>query len=351
MKYRIATVAIGWLLAMPGMAQDAATRTVREAMVDSASALLASVAARGAMGADRHSSLALQLDNEQRVNWQFWPTERVGLPIENMNADQRMLVHKLLTSALSSNGYLKVVHIMQLEQILEMLDQGGVPRSVDHYVVALFGTPTLDSEWGWRFEGHHVSLNVAVSPAGVSVTPSFLGSNPAEVRSGPLAGFRVHGINEDLARDLVNSLGASERARAIIAPEPPSEIFTGNIRKDRSQWDLWIETLQPQGISVASLNEVQQHWVRRIIDEVVGNYRPELAAGVLQSIDLDELSFAWMGATEKGSPHYFRLQGTDFMFEYDNVQNSGNHVHAVWRSKSSDFGQRILERHYQSAAH
>jgi hypothetical protein len=258
-------------------------------------------------------------------------------------------VHDLLTSVLSSNGYLKIVNIMQLEEILDVLDASGLPRSVDHYVLALFGTPSMDAAWGWRFEGHHVSLNVAVSPDGIAVTPSFFGSNPAEVRTGPLAGFRVHGVNEDLARDLVNSLSERQRARAFVAAEAPGEIFTANLRKPRSEWGAWRDTLQAAGVPVSELNEVQQHWVRRILDEVVGNYRPEISAAVLRSIDPADLSFAWMGSTERREPHYFRLQGPDFVFEYDNVQNQGNHVHSVWRSKAEDFGARILERHYQSA--
>jgi hypothetical protein len=230
-----------------------------------------------------------------------------------------------------------------------MLETSSLPRSVDHYVLALFGTPSMDAAWGWRFEGHHVSLNVAVSPDGVAITPSFFGSNPAEVRTGPLAGFRVHGVNEDLARDLVNSLSDQQRTRAIVAAEAPGEIFTANIRKPRSEWEAWRDTLTAAGIPVRELNEVQQHWVRRILDEVVGNYRPEVSAAVLESIDPADLSFAWMGSTERREPHYFRLQGADFVFEYDNVQNQGNHVHSVWRSKAEDFGARILERHYQSA--
>jgi hypothetical protein len=94
---------------------------------------------------------------------------------------------------------------------------------------------------------------------------------------------------------------------------------------------------------------VQQHWVRRILDEVVGVYRPELSAEFLRAIDPKTLSFAWMGATERGAPHYFRLQGEDFVFEYDNVQDNGNHVHSVWRDKSGDFGMRLLGEHYRTS--
>lgn len=352
MKYRLLCALATILTAHAAAAQSPAV-AVTEAMVRAAEGLIAAVETRGGteqmLSIDRAQSLMLPLEDAERENWAFWPTARVGLSLELMSAAQRKLVHELLTATLSSEGYLKTIHIMQLEQILDMLDEGGLPRSVDHYVLVLFGTPSTTAPWAWRFEGHHVSLNVAVEPGSIGVTPSFFGSNPAEVRGGPLAGFRVHGAVEDLARELVTSLDGAHRQTAVVAPQAPSEIFTGNINKPREQWDAWRTTLQPQGVRVADLNEVQQHWVRRILDEVVGNYREEIAAAYMRSIDVASLRFAWMGSTERGQPHYFRLQGPDFVFEYDNVQNNGNHVHSVWRNPSADFGAGPLERHYQTS--
>jgi hypothetical protein len=341
------------LISASSLAQDAATRAVQEDMVAAAAALLATVEQRAPteamLGVDRRADLMLPFDDAQRQNWQYWPTVRVGLPLENMSAAQRRLVHDLLTTALSSNGYLKAVQIMQLEEILDLLDEAGLPRSVDHYRVVVFGTPAMDAPWSWRFEGHHVSLNIAVMPEGVAVTPSFFGSNPAEVVGGPLAGFRVHGVLENLARELLVSLSDEQRSRAVISDRAPVEIFTGNINKDPSQWDAWRESLQPEGVAFTDLNEVQQRWVQSMIEEIIGNYRPEIALDYLRAIDPRELSFAWMGAAERHAPHYFRLQGPDFVFEYDNVQNSGNHVHSVWRSKSGDFGLDALDSHYRTS--
>jgi hypothetical protein len=354
MHRQLSVLFVGLVLSTSAVAQDVARTAVRQAMVDVANGLLATVAqsptgVETMLGINQKASLQLPIQDPERENWQYWPTVRVGLPLENMNAVQRRMVHDLLTSALSSNGSLKVANIMQLEEILDVLDEAGLPRSVDHYRLTVFGTPTIDGAWAWRFEGHHVSLSVAVSPDGIAVTPSFFGSNPAEVVGGPLAGFRVHGIVEDLARELLMSMSAPQRSRAIVAERAPAEIFTGNINKERTQWEAWRTTLRPEGVPVAELNEVQQHWVRRILDEVVGNYRPEISNEYLRNIAPRELSFAWMGGVERHMPHYFRLQGPDFLFEYDNVQNSGNHVHSVWRSKAGDFGVGILERHYQTS--
>jgi hypothetical protein len=341
-------------LATAASAQEPSRITATQAMVDSANALLATVAGGPSgtetlLGFDKGKNLALELGDAARQDWAYWPTERVGVPLDLMTGEQRRLTQQLLTSLLSSRGYFKVVQIMQLEQILGLLDTAGLPRGVGHYEVVLFGKPSMTDEWAWRFEGHHVSLNVAVAPEGVSVTPSFFGSNPGEVRSGPLTGFRVLGAEEDLARELVGSLTPAQRSKAIVSTEAPRDIFTGNIGKAEDQWEAWRATLLPEGIQVAELNEVQQHWIRRILDEVVGVYRPELSSEFLRSIDAKTLSFAWLGATERGAPHYFRLQGMDFVFEYDNVQDNGNHVHSVWRNKSQDFGMQLLGEHYRTS--
>lgn len=354
MKARITALVLAMLGASLAVAQDDDAAATRSAMVSAASTIYESVSRGGgfvssSFGIDRAERMLLPLDDPQRANWQFWPTARVGLPLEYMSAAERRATHDLLSSTLSSQGYLKTVHIMQLEQILDMLDQGGLPRSVDHYVLALFGEPSMTGSWGWRFEGHHVSLSVAVSADAIRVTPSFLGSNPAQVVSGPLAGFRVHGQVEDLARELVESLGPAEREQAIIADRAPAEIATANMNKPQSEWETWRSTLEPAGVRVRDLNEVQQYWVGLIVDEVIGNYRPAIQQAYRAALDEPSLRFAWMGSIERGQPHYFRLQGEDFLYEYDNVQNDGNHVHAVWRDKTADFGADILERHYAVA--
>jgi hypothetical protein len=121
------------------------------------------------------------------------------------------------------------------------------------------------------------------------------------------------------------------------------------MNKPRAEWETWRDSLEPVGVRFGDLNEVQQHWIGLILDEVVGNYASGVAEGHREAIDPETLRFAWMGGTERGQPHYFRLHGEDFLFEYDNVQNGGNHVHSVWRNASDDFGEDLLARHYAEA--
>ncbi|MBH98179.1 MAG: hypothetical protein CMM56_06975 [Rhodospirillaceae bacterium] len=300
------------------------------------------------VGYSRESLLSLSIMDEARTDWSYWPRPRVGLTLGEMTSSQRTMVHELLNTALTSMGYLKVVHIMQLEEVLTLQENIGLPRGSEQYWLTFFGTPSMEEHWGWRFEGHHVSLNIWVSPdGGLRVTPTFFGADPAEIRGGPLAGFRPHAKVEDLGRDLVLSLSSDQFKTALISENAPVEIFATNIFKSRDDWESWRETLQPEGVLVSRLSGSQRHIVQRILNEVVTAYRPEISSAYLQKIEIDELSFAWMGSTERGGPHYYRLQGADFVFEYDNVQGGGNHVHTVWRSKQGDYGDDLLPEHYR----
>jgi hypothetical protein len=144
-------------------------------------------------------------------------------------------------------------------------------------------------------------------------------------------------------------MSRTQREIAVLSHQPPRDIFAGNLRKPQDDWEAWRETLQPEGILVKDLRPEQRQIAQRILEEVVTTYRPEISSAYLKTIDIDNLSFAWMGGVERRLPHYYRLQGNDFVFEYDNVQDGANHIHTVWRSKEGDFGDDLLRDHYQTS--
>ena len=211
------------------------------------------------------------------------------------------------------------------------------------------------SYWPRLQDGLLLSLNVTLVAGDISVTPSFLGATPAEIPSGFMAGLRTLRAEEDLGRELVRSLDEAHRDLAVISDRAPRDIFSGHLNaeefrlKERADWDAWMETLKPMGVGVADLDAWQRNLVQRIIDEVVTTYRPEIATEYLKTIDIDELSFAWMGSLERRSPHYYRLQGGDFVFEYENFQGDGNHIHTVWHSLTGDFGDDLLAEHWRAS--
>jgi hypothetical protein len=318
-------------------------------MLRIAEAFLATVAGapggiETAVGYNRRELVALPYEDDARTSYVYWPYLRKGLPLDFMSAGQRMLVHDMLNTALSAKGYLGAIQVMQMEKILQDTETTGFPRGTENYTLAFFGTPAADAVWGWRFEGHHLSLNFTVAPGAVSVTPSFWGASPAKIPNGTLAGFRNQRGTHEAGLALINALNDSQRAVAIEDGNPPFDIVSGNLNRPMASWNDW-KTLPAQGIAVSALDAPQKDLVQRILDEVVTAYRPEISAAYLAQIDVNDLRFVWFGGTNDGDAHYYRVEGPDFFFEYDLVQGNGNHVHAVWRSKDGDFGGDMLLQH------
>src|SRR5438067_390572 len=191
-------------------------------MADAAKNFLAS------LDPEQKARATYQFKDDERFDWHYVPKARKGLPFKEMTSPQRLLAHALLNSALSQRGYMKATTIMSLEQILYEVENKSPNRDADRYFVTIFGTPG-NSTWGWRVEGHHLSLNFSLAGDRIlAVTPSFFGANPAQIKSGPRQGLRVLGGEEDLARKLVTSLNEEQRKIAVITNSAPSEIITGN---------------------------------------------------------------------------------------------------------------------------
>jgi hypothetical protein len=294
----------------------------------------------------QREAASFAFDSEERLNWHFIPRERLGLPIKQMSLAQRRAAYALLRSGLSHEGYLKATTIMSLEGILRELEKdrpgNEARRDPEKYCLSVFGMPSAREPWGWRFEGHHLSLNFS-SVAGLTVasTPLFLGANPAEVRTGPHAGQRVLAAEEDLARHLMRSLSEADQQKALLAADAPDEVFTVP--------DKPIDLGDPAGLAFADMPTPQQRQLERLIAQVARTLRGELADGALQEIrraGLDRVFFAWAGSLKRGEGHYYRVTGPTFIIEYDNTQNDANHVHVVWHSLESNFGLDALRQHY-----
>jgi Protein of unknown function (DUF3500) len=277
----------------------------------------------------------------ERVNWHFIPRERKGLPIKVMTEPQRALARSLLKTGLSDDGFKKAEIIQSLEAILRVMEKDTTgKRDPEKYYVSVFGTPGGKGPWAWRWEGHHQSFNyTSVGDAAPSMTPSFFGSNPGEVREGERKGLRVLGTEEDLGRELVKSLTDEQRKTAVILAEAPKEIFNDPKRPDPTK---------PEGLPYSKMTAGQQATLVKIIKEYLFRCRPDVAAEEFAKIEkagLGSVFFAWAGGFELGQPHYYRVQNTAFVLEYDNTQNNANHVHSIWREFGGDFGADLLRQH------
>jgi len=326
----------------------------------------------------------------ERRTWFYTPTDHGGLTLGAQRPAQQRLAHRLVATGLSEAGYVTAATIVGLDNILDRVEgwtrDWGRERGRDPgmYYLRVFGEPG-EGPWGWRFGGHHVSLNNLVADGAVrGVTPCFFGADPA---SSPLLGsarLRPLGATEDLARELVRSLGADQAARAVLLDRAPADIIGGN-RAQLSEGDqmillrdLWrgyftepgLDELLtqagngaelasgydaadhqrmalsrvPKGLPGAELDAGQREVLRALLATYLGRV-PEGLAPQLDDDVLDAVHLAWAGPTGAGEPVYYRLQGPRLLIEYDNTQRQANHAHAVWRDPVADFGYDVLGAH------
>jgi hypothetical protein len=296
------------------------------------------------LDADQKALATFKLDDAERQNWKFTPVERKGITLQQLRPEQDYLAIALLNSAMSNEGFSKAVTIMSQERILFDLENQSPKRNPEKYHILIFGEPSATGSWAWRFEGHHFSCSVTIAGGKlVSMTPSFFGTNPGEVKDGPRKGLRMLKDEETLAINLVKSLTEEQKQEAVLPGEAPADVISGEKPK--------ADPLSPAGIASSKLDEKQRAQLWRIIREYIGRFRPELAATVadrLRASGDDKLTFAWIGGLENGQGKYYRIQSPEFLFEYDNTQNNGNHPHATWRDFNGDFGTDILAEHLKS---
>jgi hypothetical protein len=323
----------------------------------------------------------------ERTRWFYTPTDHGGLTFHQQRPAQHRLVMRLVASGLSEAGYTTVATVLGLENVLDRVEGFSVnwgrerTRDPGMYYLRVFGEPGGRQPWGWRFGGHHVSINnLVVDGRVVATTPCFLGADPA---ASPLLGgatLRPLGTSEDLARELVRSLRPELAARAILLPHAPNDIVAGNSTRidDRvvKRSELWRPgphipdraghpatgldganqralalTPTPKGVPGSELDAAQ----RELLWALLGTYLGRVPDGVspMPRYDdpaaLDAVHLAWAGSTTAGEPHYYRLQGPRLLIEWTNIHRGVNHAHAVWRDPETDFGGDILAAHH--AAH
>lgn len=285
------------------------------------------------------------IDGDERTTWSYLPGKRRGVALKEMNASERAAALAMLRSALSVRGYEKTEGVILLEGVLRETETFGFGRDPDLYYVTVFGTPSNERPWAWRFEGHHVSLSFSSATGRVvSETPAFFGANPARVASGPHAGLRVLGAEEDVARRLLASLDARQRAAAILSRSAPADILFGPRKR----------VPDPEGLPVSEMSDAQRGLLLELVALYTGNLAEPVARAQTEKIakaGVERIRFAWAGAAAPGQGHYYRVQGPTFVIEYDNTQNGANHVHSVFRDLQNDFGGDLLREHYATSPH
>ncbi|MBL9086489.1 MAG: DUF3500 domain-containing protein [Planctomycetia bacterium] len=342
MKHLVVVAIACSVLVAAGLLAPAPARSAEAAWLDG----MARAARTWLATLPRADAAQVPFASDARRDWHYVPRSRPGLALRDMSEPQRAAATALLRAGLSTKGADRAEAIMALEAVLADLE-GSSRRFRDplNYAFVVFGTPGV-VPWGWRVEGHHLSVNVTVAAEGrAAFTPLFTGSNPARVPSGPRAGERLQADEVELAFSLVSSLDARQLAAAALRGRSFGDIVAGPGRLDA--------LARPEGLLATELTEAQRATLLRLIEAYVGLARDEAGRPYLDLVraGLDTTRFAWAGGMRHGTAYYYRIHGPRVWIELDNTQGGGNHVHSLWRDPLNDFGRDDLRAHYASPGH
>jgi uncharacterized protein DUF3500 len=298
------------------------------------------------------TALLSHLDDESRARGQLdfaddaarrWieyrPRPRPGVCLAELDPPGHKAAQRLLATALSTHAYAQAVTVMAVEEVLDRAEGGHRGRFMNDYRVTVFGEPSDDARWGWRYEGHHLSVSMTVAGGEVTPAPLFVGLNPATVSYQGHPVLRPFALEEELGRALVTGLSRTERDRAVVADEAPRDILSATRPRVEAR-------TEPMGVPAGALDTAGRALLDRLLGVYLDRLVPSLAAQEAARLRDAQLHFAWAGATEPGHGHYYRIQGPDLLIEYDNTQNGANHPHTVLRRPLTDFGDDVLAAHY-----
>ena len=299
---------------------------------------------------DEQQELALRpIGDPLRQDWHYVPRQREGLKFGDMTAEQKALLHELMQTALSDAGYLRSIDIIWLEMLLYEQSNQNPVRSPNNYALVIFGDPTDPAEaWGWRLEGHHLSMNLTYTGQSIGVTPLFFGTNPAVVPEGPLAGTRVLSDVHDQAISLALSLSAEQREQMMIA-EKPRDVITSPGNESSLE--------EPAGLSIDDMSQEQQDLLLRLMLAHLANFDDEHAGALYSRVVnlfgngpiLLGYHFSWAGPIDPDGAFYYRIHGPRFVIEYSCI--SPSHVHAVMHDLADPLQHDMLQRHYEEHDH
>jgi hypothetical protein len=317
-------------------AQD--RKNLNEAMVLTAKAWLQSLTPA------QTAKARFPFHDAERTNWNNLPPQsftRNGLQVSELEEEQLKAFHQMLRAGLSQQGYLKAMGIISRELVFrQQLFRRLAPQDTaryfygpTYYWVSIFGEPDVAKPWGWRFEGHHLSLNFTLEGDRIDVTPTFWGVNPSEIEEGPYVGTSIMYEEQHKIRSLIALLSPKQQALSALNYPMPNDIEarTGN--------EPYLASYH--GLPYKQMEAAQQEKIDYVIAAYLQNFTRPIALAYEENLtpkNKGELHFTW-ALSENGSLHY-RIHGPGLLIELNNRTFEPNHIHSVWRAPGRDFGRK-----------
>jgi hypothetical protein len=325
-----------------GTAQDASP-----AILAAANAFIATLS-----DAEKKTGLFAWTDTAQKQRWSNFPPagfKRAGLMWGNLNAAAQNAWLVLMQATMSPEGYSRVRAEWAADDALAASEGTGGGFGMANYYIALIGTPSATDPWQWQWGGHHVTVNATIVGANISLTPSFIGAQPATYTDASGKTVRPLGDIEDAAFALINTLDATQQKAAVLG-NTVIDLVLGPGQDGK--------TIQSEGLAASQMNASQQAAFLALIGYYTNLANAEDASARNAEIkaNLAQTYLAWYGPTTKGSAAYFRVTGPTVVIEYSPQGGGGggrggaatsgaslDHIHGIYRDPTNDYGAKYAK--------
>jgi hypothetical protein len=258
--------------------------------------------------AEQKQKACFGFDAAEKAKIRLTPNfERPGFPVGRMGADQKDAALKLLEASLSDAGWKKIKGIMDQPR-----NQGA--QNWD-YCLAFFGEPTENGTWGYRWEGHHVSVTIDIVNGKVGkFHAALLGSNPIPNQvADPLE------TEAKLGSQVAAGLTEEQKKKATM-PQKSGGVGQGPIPAQRDG-----------GVAFSELSEAVQKVGARLVEEELNYFPKEMTeaprAAIRKAGGIKACRFA-LSPDEK--ENFWGVRGAAFVCEYS---TSTGHPHLTFQAE------------------
>jgi len=286
-------------------------------------------------------------DDSQRENWSNLPVNMVprgGLRWGDLSDKQKEAVMGLLKAALSENGVQQVVDNMNGDEYLRINSRRQTSFGSDEYFVSILGEPSATDPWMFQFGGHHLAINVTIVGEQLTMSPSLTGGQPIDFE---WEGKQVRQVadEEDAAYAFIESLTDDQKKKVVVAGK------YGDIKLGPGAKNIEASS---EGMKASELDEKQLELLKQLIATRIGVLNETHASAEMEKIiaSFSDTWVSWKGPTKAGGDASFRIQSPSIVMEYSPQRLGGiptNHIHAMYRDPSNDYGAGFIEARRQKS--
>ena len=331
----------GAALVVASAVPDAAPRAAEGGLAPAGDLLARANQFLSSLEPDRRKAASFAWGGPEWRGWNYFGSSdfiKPGLRLEQMSTPQKAVAWDLIATVLSASGLEKARNVMTLQDVLAARGDGVGRRSSERFSFAVFGVPAETGTWGFRLEGHHLSLSIAVRDGRIiSVTPSSFSANPNRVVAGTHSGLVALKGEEALGRRLFGDLAPRLQAKARLSDRALRNIlsYAGQERANA----------QKVGLAAADLGSAQRELLWQLIETyTVEHLSPTLATAQkarVTSGDREAVHFAWYGPNTAETAFGYRVIGDGFVIEIGSVDVAAQHLHTIYHDLASVLGRSV----------